>query len=146
MRADERLLSKVRVDENGCWRWQAAIHRTGYGHFKLDGRMLQAHRAAYVLLVGEIPEGTFVCHRCDVRDCVNPDHLFIGSHLDNMRDMTFKGRQASRGRHGRAKLTSAQVEEIRRSTEPQCDLARRFGVCPATISYAKTGRNWSDAK
>lgn len=84
-RAD-RLHSKVEIDASGCWVWQGATTSTGYGVFWLDGKQERAHRAAWLLHRGSIPEGRHVLHTCDVRACVNPDHLYLGDDLDNARD------------------------------------------------------------
>lgn len=76
----------------GCWLWTGALYRLGYGHAYLLGKQQLAHRIAWILAFGEIPQGMLVCHRCDVRNCVNPEHLFLGTHKDNTRDMLRKGR------------------------------------------------------
>lgn len=89
--AAERFWPKV--DKSGdCWLWTGATYPSGYGEFMFDTSIVAAHRAAWRLTRGSIPEGTLVLHRCDVRACVNPAHLFLGSQLDNMRDMAHKGR------------------------------------------------------
>lgn len=86
-----------RVDKSGsCWTWQGARGRGGYGRFSLALGTLSAHRLAYTLLVGSIPKGMCVCHRCDNPPCVNPDHLFVGTYRDNIRDMMQKGRRRTR--------------------------------------------------
>jgi hypothetical protein len=77
-----------------CWEWMGRIERTGYGRLRFNSEMYSAHRAAWVLENGAIPDGIMVMHRCDNRKCVRPDHLFLGTHADNMKDMTDKGRQA----------------------------------------------------
>lgn len=89
-----RFWSKVKVGQGGCWLWQAAIlGRTGYGSYQFGRkRKERAHRIAWQLENGPIPAGISVLHRCDVPACVNPDHLFLGTHADNMRDKTLKGR------------------------------------------------------
>ena len=86
-----------KVDFSGdCWMWSAALNRQGYGQFhdRVGGglKMVRAHRYSYEVFVGPVPEGEFVCHSCDVRDCVNPDHLWTGTAADNNRDMMEKGR------------------------------------------------------
>ena len=95
----ERLLDLCIPEPNsGCWLWTGAIATSGYGRvgvgYKSDGtrKTGQAHRIAYEIFVGPIPRGMDVCHRCDVRPCINPDHLFIGTRLENVHDMMKKQR------------------------------------------------------
>ena len=95
----ERFESKF-VKSDGCWLWQAGHFSNGYGSFNVNGRDCRAQRMAWVLYVGAIPEGLFVLHRCDVRECVNPAHLFLGSAADNVTDMVQKSRQAHGDTHG----------------------------------------------
>lgn len=87
----ERFIEKI--DTSGsCWLWKSALHHSGYGLFGMDGRMQTASRVAYKLLVGPIPPDMCVLHACDNPRCVKPSHLFLGTQLENMRDMTTKGR------------------------------------------------------
>ena len=86
----ERLASRV-IKTTGCWQWLGATH-AGYGVFGFNRQMMRAHRVSYELYVGPIPPGLSVLHRCDNPPCTNPDHLFVGTQLDNMRDMCAKGR------------------------------------------------------
>src|SRR5690349_17498383 len=89
----ERFCEKYVVQPNGCWLWSAAQTVGGYGKFKVRGSSARAHRFSYEHASGSIPDGMFVCHRCDEPRCVNPDHLFLGSPKENMLDMVAKGRQ-----------------------------------------------------
>lgn len=76
----------------GCWLWTASLAGAGYGQLYIDGRHVGAHRFSYQTFRGEVPRGMLVCHRCDTRPCVNPDHLFVGTYLDNLLDCIAKGR------------------------------------------------------
>jgi hypothetical protein len=91
----ERFMTLVEPEPNtGCWLWTRSLRPgCGYGQLKEGGRMRFAHRVAYELFVGPIGHGLYVCHRCDVKVCVNPDHLFLGTPKDNAQDMIRKGRQ-----------------------------------------------------
>jgi len=93
----------IPVPESGCWLWTGAIDSHGYGKLKRRRKIITAHREAWRLHKGEIPNGMFVCHKCDTRACANPDHLFLGTHQDNMDDMKRKGRARS-GRKSRPLL------------------------------------------
>ena len=137
----------LRVDRRGadeCWPWTGAYHgKRAYGSFYFGRReRVAAHRFAFQLANGPIPDGMCVCHRCDVRGCVNPAHLFLGTDADNKRDMFEKGRVPSGERHWRSRLTTSAVEEIRSSSEPNHVLAIRFGVCRSTVSMARRGKRW----
>jgi len=88
---EERFWAKVERGE-GCWLWTASRTSTGYGQINVDHRPLKAHRVAWELTYGPIPDGLFVCHHCDVPLCCRPDHLFLGNDADNMRDCAAKGR------------------------------------------------------
>jgi hypothetical protein len=142
-RAMQRFQSKIRVDANGCWLWTDALDPAGYGAFTMvrDGRRrkINAHRASYVLHNGMIPNGAMVCHTCDVRDCVNPSHLFLGDAAINSKDMLSKGR-------GFSKLNADQVREIRRRAhagENKSALGREFGVTRNTVLRIANGLSWS---
>ncbi len=146
-RFDEKYIV---ISDTGCWMWISATNANGYGRLNEGGqrgRCRLAHRVSFELHVGPIPDGTLVCHRCDFKACVNPEHLFLGSHTDNARDRDAKGRSNTpRGeRAGHAKLTRAQVDAMRtllRSGERQAAVARAFGVSASTVCWIASGRSW----
>lgn len=151
------------VDKSGeCWMWAGATDRAGYGKLTVNHKLKRAHRLSYEIAHGLIPADQYVCHRCDTPGCVRPDHLFVGTPMDNVADCDRKGRTA-RGqragaaahperkavgeRIGTAKLTAQAVKEIReqyRAGVRQVDLARRYGVVQTTISRVVLGRYWKD--
>jgi hypothetical protein len=105
MDAQQKIRNTVNVDPNtGCWLWQGAHNRRGYGRLYYSGKDYRAHRLAYVAFVGPIPNNMLVCHRCDVPQCVNPEHLFLGTAQDNESDKVSKGRQ-TRGDSDQGRLT-----------------------------------------
>jgi hypothetical protein len=119
----------------GCMEWLGTITRRGYGVLSIGNRQVGAHRHAWVLSHGVVPKGMCVCHSCDNRRCVNPEHLFIGTNKDNHDDKVNKGRQAKGQRHGMATLTYAQVREIRALYKRGLGnvMALRYGVHLNTI-------------
>lgn len=141
----DRFWAKVRVT-NGCWTWQAATDRKGYGLFKMSGKTIGAHRAAWIITNGWKPihPECAVMHKCDNPSCVRPDHLLIGSNADNMADKVFKGRQASGQKtvSGNAKLSPDKVRRIRASKERTGILADALGVSGAAIRFVRAGATW----
>lgn len=107
------ILKNIKKDENGCWKWQRFINEKGYGIFSYKNKRQRAHRTSYEIFVGEIPNGMFVCHKCDVRDCVNPRHLFLGTAFDNNKDMEKKGRHVRGESHPLSKITAKEVMAMR---------------------------------
>lgn len=144
-----RVKASILVDEKtGCWNWIGATYPTGYGYVwnEQTKKPMRAHRAAYALLVGPIPDSLCVLHRCDNTRCCNPEHLFLGSQLDNITDRCQKRRSATGETHARAKLTGRQVEEIRNrfaAGETNMErLCKDYGVNAANLGKIVRGRYW----
>ena len=136
-----RFLAKIRksVGENGHWLWTGGTAKGGYGTFYVPERgLIPAHRFAYESFVGPIPDGLWVLHSCDIPPCVNPAHLFLGTHQDNMNDMVKKGRSPRGERAAHAKLTDREVLEIRcryaSGGLTWVKLATQFGVTPRMVA------------
>ena len=137
-----RFWRKVEVrGEDECWEWTGGSRNAyGYGQFRLNGRMVKVHRISYELSHGSIPEGMLVCHHCDNPPCANPSHLFLGTDKDNAIDREMKGRGHDQNgeKNNRAKLTDAQVSEIRErytgKRGEQAALAREYTVSKMHIS------------
>ena len=148
----ERLWPRTKkLTVSGCWEWQGFIDRKGYGRLRYERISHLCHRLAWELTYGPIPAGLCVCHHCDNRLCVRPDHLFLGTIADNNHDMVAKGRVAAGEHSGQARLTVEEVIAIRgqyrRGTWGQgySALARRYGVSMNTIRSVVLGRTWRAA-
>lgn len=149
----KRFMAKVRR-EGDCLVWTACRHGQGYGMFYTgregDPKMSYAHRVAYELEHGPIPDGLLVCHRCDNPPCVDPDHLFVGTELDNIRDRDAKGRQyGPRGAaHHSAKLEESDVRSIRRRYVfgNGQKLADEFGIANITLNRIVNRRTWKSVQ
>lgn len=138
----DRFSEKVCKVESGCHEWTSCIMPNGYGQMHYKGKTAYAHRVAYEIYKGEIPENLFVMHSCDNRKCVNPDHLSLGTFDDNMIDMVKKSRQASGERNSHAKLTNEQVLKIREIAKPHNAIAKEFNVSRTTVSEIKARKIW----
>ncbi len=149
----ERLLRGVEIiTESGCWVWMKSTNNKGYGRVAYHGKNRLAHRVSYSEFVGSIPKGLCVLHRCDMQPCINPDHLFLGTHQDNTDDKMRKGRASSGSDFVEdgdwicnAKLTKENVKCIKRLLAEGLiykDIAKRFGVTIGTICNIKTGLTW----
>jgi len=159
----DRFWSKVaKAADNQCWEWNAAKDPSGYGAFKFNGKKTNAHRVAYELEHGPITKDMEICHTCDNRSCVNPNHLFLGTRSDNMLDAYRKGRLPQAFNKGgidrrpddrafHAKLTDDQVVEIRNIVRSGAkitytELGERYGVHRTTIGRIIPGDRWKSLK
>lgn len=144
----ERFWSKVKKGP-GCWEWVGSFHKDGYGHLSVNQKYWLAHRLSYSINKAKIPVGLCVLHKCDNPPCCNPAHLFLGTQRDNVHDMERKkrGRHPNHDEHGRAKLTSEKVFEIRTRYADGgvsfVTLADENNVSKPTISSAIKGTTWS---
>ncbi len=143
---DKIVSMSIAVPESGCWIWEGASVR-GYGQVSRHGKMTYAHRVAYEAFIGPIPAGYDVLHKCDTPSCVNPAHLFIGTHADNMADMHRKGRarHLAEELHPQARLDARAVSDIRdrhARGESFARMAREYGVHECTVARAAKGNTW----
>ena len=137
---DDKFWGKVSKD---CWGWTGATNATGYGYFGTPAT--PAHRVAWARTHGLVPDGMHVLHTCDMRLCVNPAHLYLGTHQDNMRDRMARGRQARGERSGNSKLTEPQVREMFvmwERGERHKTIAKTFGVATQTVTHILNRRRW----
>lgn len=129
-------------DHRSCWSWLGAGKGNGYGNVNFQRRTVGAHQVAYELFCGQVPEGMEVCHSCDNRWCVNPDHLFLGTHAENMEDCKSKGRAAG---GCRKHLTEAQVQEICRRLNAGHSprrIAIQMDINYHTVTAIRAGRSY----
>jgi hypothetical protein len=140
------LRHRYEVQNDGCWKWLGRLSPSGYGRFMTQGKTVTASRYFYEISIGPIPEGLFVCHKCDNRACVNPEHLFLGTKKDNAQDCIAKGRhRPTRGvDRPAAKLTEEKVREIRRLYRKGDGsyLAWQFGVSASVINSIVARKAW----
>jgi hypothetical protein len=135
---EKRLLGRIKITEEGCWEFQGTRSRKGYGRISKNGVHVEAHRASYEHHKEKIPEGMCVCHTCDNPPCINPEHLFLGTHLENMQDAYRKGRmKIPKMEYVRSflppemqvtKLTEEQITRIRNHVGDLKDVATECGI------------------
>lgn len=142
--ADMLAARSIPEPNSGCVLWLGTLNDDGYGRMRWGGRQSMAHRLAWTVAVGPIPDGMEVCHKCDVPACINPAHLFLGTHSTNMTDMKAKGR--SRGAvgvvNGRAKITEDVVRAIRADRRTRREIVAEYGISKAMVGYIRSRTNW----
>jgi len=141
----ERFFEYVEKKSFGCWEWSGGLDKAGYGRFGLENaKGIGAHRYSYALHYGSFKKSLFVLHECDNPKCVNPDHLFLGTHQDNMADMVKKGRQrALSGEDSPAcKITEGIAINILNSQLSYNETAKKYGVSKSTVAAIKQRRTW----
>lgn len=147
---DELFWSKVNIrSPDECWEWTGCLVGKGYGGFGVKRKTVRAHRQSWILTHGEIPDGLQVLHKCDNHTCVNPNHLFLGTNSDNMADKVSKGRQTRGESIKKAKLTAAQIVQIRhyhKCGNSHGTIARLFDVDKVTISNVVNHKTWNHVR
>lgn len=134
-------------NKTGCWEWFRAKTK-GYGHFAIKGNFYLAHRFMWIINNGNIPDGLFVCHKCDNPCCINPDHLFLGTNIENLQDAINKGIKLgnSKGeKNGRSKLTQNQILNIKHLLHckvPTKRIAEKFGISQRHVQYISNNKTW----
>lgn len=139
------LSDRVDVDQaTGCWNWTRFRDGNGYGRGCVQNTLFKANRAAWIAFKGPLFD-EHVLHRCHNRACINPDHLYLGDHAQNMRDMADAGRvyRKTGAKNHNSKLTEATVREIRASRQSGHALAKVYGASPTAINLARSGATWS---
>ena len=138
---DQRFWTHV-TKTRGCWIFKQHITLRKYRFIKDRGEMRLAHRVSWELTHGPIPDGLIVCHKCDNPPCVNPDHLFLGTHKDNSQDMARKGKSQYGRKNTKAKLTDADVVAIRASDKSGNQIAKDYGIWPSQVSHIRLRKQW----
>lgn len=127
---------------NGCWIWMGPLNMHGYGKIGCES-YANAHRASFACSIKPIPKGMFVCHKCDIPSCINPEHLFLGSPSDNSKDMKLKGRHCFGEKNGRSKITSSQAIQIFKSKDQYKIIASSFGISISMVRRIKERIAWA---
>jgi hypothetical protein len=144
---DRIIFWSKKDDKTGCWNWQGARNSDGYGNTTIDNKSVGAHRAAYMAFKGEIPKGMSICHKCDNPACCNPDHLFLGTHTDNIRDMHVKGRAniCHGEKCGQSKISRKDAVSIYVSQFlgiPTKELSKKYGIVRDYVRYIQRKKSW----
>lgn len=147
----QKMSNRMRDGLNGCKEWTAYTDVYGYGVFKTGGKVRKAHRLSWEAFVGKIPDGMCVLHKCDNRKCINPDHLFLGTFSDNVKDMMKKGRHRAGiapqigQKNGMSKITEIQAKEIISliGKMSQDEIAKKFKITRGQVVKISTSKAWA---
>lgn len=139
----DRFMSKVVIQPNGCWEWQGVKDHRSYGVLSgdLGKQFKKAHRWSYWYHKGH-PGDMFVCHSCDNPSCVNPEHLWLGTHQDNNNDRILKDRSIKGEKHGNAKLTDEDVKDIKYSTVDALTISKKYNITRQTVYLIRWNKAW----
>ena len=138
---EERFHKFYEIMPSDCWEWQKSLDRDGYGYFWYDSKTSRGHKYAWELYFGD-RGGLCVLHTCDNPCCVNPDHLFLGTHQDNVKDRDSKGRQVKGSKQHLSKLTEEQVRAIRKDSRKHRIIANEYNIAKSNIWFIKSRTTW----
>ena len=143
----KKLLNSIKITESGCWEWKKSCHKQGYGNFPYKRKVLLAHRASWILFKGILDDKILVCHKCDNPPCCNPDHLFLGTDKDNVKDGFSKGRiKRKKGeQHYFHKLKEEDILIIRKMAlagDTFKEIAKKFSVHRTCIGSVVNRKSW----
>ncbi len=147
---EERFFKYV-IKSEGCWIWSGCKDKKGYGQFNLKNKTMFSHRFSYELKYGKIPEKMCVCHKCDTPSCVNPDHLFLGTNKENLRDMISKGRKIVRKgvEKNNSKMNDEKVKKMRElydNGNTVLQLSKLFQISESSTYYICKRKSWKHVK
>lgn len=144
----ERLLrNSIPEPNSGCWLWLGALNHQGYAQINMPGnRQCRAHRLSYEIHKGEIPKNLHIRHTCDVRCCINPDHLLLGTRQQNAQDAVDRNRYVKGEKRKDSKLTDAQAAAIKTDSRSQRVIAAEYGIDPSVVCRIRRGTAWKHAR
>lgn len=137
-----RFWSHVSVVDGSCWEWTGPKQSFGYGVSYYANRNILAHRRSWMIRHGDIPPGLCVLHKCDNPACVNPDHLFLGSRIENNEDCNSKGRRSVGEKHVTSKITEMVAIEIKSCIHPPSHYVKEYGITRACVSSIRRNKTW----
>lgn len=140
----DRIESNYLPEPNsGCWLWTGYVANDGYGQIKINGERWKAHIMSFNIFRGGLSGGKMILHTCDIRCCINPDHLYEGDVRDNSRDMVNRGRSLAGEKHHRAKLQNHHIPLIRSAKGKYSEIGKLFGISRTVVGKIKTRKAWS---